>query len=349
MKNLSFAFGTREQGDRKGMWEMASIKDVAREAGVSAATVSRVLNTPEKVSRTTVGRVREAIEKLGYSVEANRSVLYGAGTQRVLVVLPDFRNSFMSDVISGMNDMALKSGYTLMIAATNSMVEREREILRILYNRQADGIIFLTSVLPAEEIQAVSRRYPVVQCCEYAEGAGAVHVSIDNYAAGKTAMDYLIRLGYRDIVMLSSTNRFISTRLREKAFMDALGGIGGPVRDNPIYRASYSYESGMIGMQNYLAGRGHPEAVFAISDTVAAGAIRAIGERGLSVPGDIAVIGVDNISLCTLISPQITTIAQPRERLGSTAMRLMANRIGGLTVQSDLFLPHELIVRESAR
>ncbi len=328
---------------------MASIKDVAREAGVSTATVSRVLNTPEKVSRKTAVRVREAVEKLGYSLESNRSAVCGAGTRRILVVLPDFRNSFMSDVISGMNDMALKSGFTLMIAATNSMVEREREIIRILYNRQADGIIFLTSVLPAEEIQTIARRYPAVQCCEYAEGADAVHVSIDNYAAGKTAMDYLIRLGYRDIVMLSSTNRFISTRLRESAYMDAMKAAGGPKRDNPIYRAGYSFESGMIGMQNYLTGGGRPEAVFAISDTVAAGAIRAIRERGLSVPGDIAVIGVDNIRLCTLVSPQITTIAQPRERIGSTAMRLMVDRIGGMALQSNIFLPHELIVRESAR
>ncbi len=328
---------------------MASIKDVAREAGVSTATVSRVINTPEKVSRRTAGRVNEAIEKLGYSMETNRSMIYGAGTQRVLVVLPDFRNSFMSDVISGMNDMALKSGYTLMIAATNSMAEREREIIRILRNRQADGVIFLTSVLPGEEIQTLARHYPVVQCCEYAEGPDAVHVSVDNYAVGRTAVDYLIRLGYRDIVMLSSTNRFISTRLREKAFEDAMRAVGGPVRSDPVYRASYSFESGMIGMQNYLREGSHPEAVFAISDTVAAGAIRAIRERGLSVPDDIAVIGIDNISLCTLVSPQITTVAQPRERLGSTAMRLMVNRIGGMAAQSDLFLPHELIVRESAR
>ena len=101
---------------------MPNIKDVAREAGVSTATVSRVLNTPEKVSRKTVGKVNAAIEKLEYSPEANHSAVYGAGTKRILVVLPDFRNSFMSDVISGINDQALKSDYTLMVAATDSMM-----------------------------------------------------------------------------------------------------------------------------------------------------------------------------------------------------------------------------------
>ena len=327
---------------------MPNIKDVAIEAGVSTATVSRVLNNPEKVSRKTVNKVTEAVEKLGYSLDANRSVMYGAGTQRILVVLPDFRNSFMSDVISGINDMALKSDYTLMVAATNSIVEREREIIRILHNRQADGVIFLTSVLSVEELQNVARHYPTVQCCEYVEAADAVHISVDNYAAGKTAMEYLLRLGMEDIVMLSSTNRFISTRLREKAFMEAMQSIGGPRREAPIYRSSYSFESGFIGMQNYLQNGHPPQAVFAIADTVAAGAIRAIQEKGLSVPGDVAVIGVDNIKLCTQLSPQITTIAQPRERLGSTAMRLLVNRIGGMTQQSSIFLPHELIVRESA-
>ncbi len=326
---------------------MPNIKDVAEEAGVSTATVSRVLNTPEKVSRKTVSKVMSAIEKLNYSMDANHSTLYGAGTKRILVVLSDFRNSFMSDVISGINDMALKNDYTLMVAATGSIVEREREIIRILYNRQADGVIFLTSVLPDEEIQNLARHYPVVQCCEYVDAADAVHVSIDNYAAGKTAMEYLQRLGYEDIVMLSSTNRYVSTRLREKAYTDVMNTIGGPKREKPIYRGSYSYESGFIGMQNYLQNGDRPQAVFAISDTVAAGAIRAVHEHGLSVPGDVAVIGVDNIKLCKLFSPQITTIAQPRERLGSTAVRLLINRIGGMTGQSNVFLPHELIVRES--
>ena len=327
---------------------MPNIKDVAREAGVSTATVSRVLNTPEKVSRKTVQKVNLAIEKLEYSMEANHSAAYGVGTKRILVVLPDFRNSFMSDVVSGMNETALKNDYTLMVAATDSIAEREREIIRILHNRQADGIIFLTSVLSAEEIQTVARHYPTVQCCEYVDAADVVHVSIDNYAAGRTAMEYLLRLGYEDIVMLSSTNRFISTRLREQAYEDVMKTIGGPKRDKPIYRSSYSYESGLIGMQNYLQNGDHPQAVFAISDTVAAGAIRAIRERGLSVPRDVVVIGVDNIKLCTQISPQITTIAQPRERLGSTAVRLLINRIGGMVNQSSIFLPHELIVRESA-
>lgn len=326
---------------------MPNIKDVAKEAGVSTATVSRVLNTPEKVSRKTVNKVNAAIEKLEYSMDANHSTLYGVGTKRILVILPDFRNGFMSDVISGINDMALKSDYTLMVAATDSIVERAREIIRILHNRQADGVIFLTSVLSGEEIRNIARHYPTVQCCEYVDDADAVHVSIDNYAAGKTAMDYLLRLGHTDIVMLSSTNRFISTRLREKAFMDAMKSIGGLKRENPIYRSSYSFESGFIGMQNFLQNGDHPQAVFAISDTVAAGAIRAIHEHGLSVPGDVAVIGVDNIKLCTLFSPQITTIAQPRQRLGSTAVRLLINRIGGMVNQSSVFLPHELIVRES--
>ncbi|MCQ2453381.1 MAG: LacI family transcriptional regulator [Clostridia bacterium] len=326
---------------------MPTIRDVAAEAGVSTATVSRVLNTPEKVSRKTVNKVNEAAEKLGYSLVTNRSAQYGAGTQRILVVLPDFRNSFMSDVISGLNDTALKNDYTLMVAATNSMVEREREIMRILHNRQADGVIFLSSVLPAEEIQSIAERFPAVQCCEYADTAETIHVSVDNYAVGQQATEYLLQRGYGDIVMLSSANRFISTRLREKAFTDALKAAGESVREKPIYRASYSFESGFIGMQSFLQGERMPRAVFAISDNVAAGAIRAIQSRGLSVPGDIAVIGVDNIKLCTQLTPQITTVAQPREQIGSTAMQLLLNRIGGAHGQSSIYLPHELIVRES--
>ena len=327
---------------------MPSIKDVAQEAGVSTATVSRVLNTPEKVSRKTMAKVNSAIEKLNYSAEANHSASYMAGTHRILVVLPDFRNSFMSDVLSGMNDAALKNDYTLMVAATGSIVEREREVIRILQNHQADGVIFLSSVLSEQEIQTVARNYPTVQCCEYVESAEAVHVSIDNYAAARTALDYLLRMGRRDIVMLSSSNRFISTLLREKAYLDTMTALDRPLRENAIYRSSYSFESGMIGMQNFLMNGEHPEAVFAISDNLAAGAIRAITERGLKVPDDVAVIGIDNIKLCTLFSPQITTIAQPRERIGSTAVRLLINRINGLTSQSNIFLNHELIVRESA-
>lgn len=146
---------------------MPSIVDVAREAGVSTATVSRAINTPEKVAQKTRRRVNAAIEKLQYNPEENRSTLSAALTHMILIIIPDFSNMFFSDILSGMNESALKNGYSLLVAASNSIIERERELVKLLDKRQADGVIFLSPLLSDEELKRISFRYPLVQCCEY--------------------------------------------------------------------------------------------------------------------------------------------------------------------------------------
>lgn len=328
---------------------MPSIVDVAREAGVSTATVSRAINTPEKVAQKTRRRVNAAIEKLQYNPEENRSTLSAALTHMILIIIPDFSNMFFSDILSGMNESALKNGYSLLVAASNSIIERERELVKLLDKRQADGVIFLSPLLSDEELKRISFRYPLVQCCEYSETSALTHVSIDNYDACRTAMEYLISLGHRKIAMLSSTNRFISTKQRESAYKAALSEHGIDLIPGLQRRGTYSFFSGYENMRQLLKHPQRPTAVLAVADTVAAGAMRAISEAGLRVPEDISVIGFDNVDLCSMITPTLTTMSQPRKRLGMTAVELIMEKISGDTEQKSIYLPHELIVRQSTR
>ena len=184
---------------------MPSIVDVAKEAGVSTATVSRAINTPEKVAQKTRRRVNAAIERLQYNPDDNRSMLTAALTRMILIIIPDFSNMFFSDILSGMNEAALRNGYSLLVVASNSMIERERELVKLLDQRRADGVIFLSPLLSDEELKRISLRFPLVQCCEYSETSDLTHVSIVNYDACCTAMQYLISLATKGCASCSDT------------------------------------------------------------------------------------------------------------------------------------------------
>ena len=328
---------------------MANMRDIAKEAGVSIATVSRAINNADTVTSETTRRIQEAMQKLHYKPKSSGGMHHRTRSHMLLVIIPDFGNAFFSDILRGMNDESLKNGYALLLAASNSIVEREREFVKFLHNRQADGVIFLSPLLSGEELQAIDARYPLVQCCEYNENTKLTHVSIDNYAACCQAMEFLIRLGHRNIAMLSSTNSFVSTKQREAAYKQTLAAHGLPLEPQFLRRGTYSFTNGYENMKCLLKRRLPITAVLAIADTVAAGASRAIQEAGLRVPEDIAVVGFDNVDLCNMVTPTLTTIAQPRHQLGATAVELLLDKIAGNTERRGIYLSHELIVRGSTR
>jgi DNA-binding LacI/PurR family transcriptional regulator len=326
---------------------LANISDVAAEAGVSVATVSRVLNAPEKVLPSTQKRVRDAIVKLNYNPNDNRRTCIYNNTRTLLVVMNDFSNMFLIDVLSGINSAAFQHSYSLLLCATNSSLERERETVKLLNNRQADGVIFLSSCLEDSDHENIAASFPMIQCCEYSETSKLPHISIDNYTAFCEAMEFLIKLGYHEIALLSSTNGLVSTVLRESAYRNVLQRHGITVPLRWLLRGSDSFSGGYETMQGLLKQSMRPRAVLCNSDNAAAGAIRAIREAGLRIPKDIAIMGTDNLELCNMVTPTLTTTAQPRKRLGQVAVKMLLQQIMGETDQQSIFLPHELIVRNS--
>lgn len=326
---------------------MAVIQDVAKLAGVSVATVSRVMNDSTNVLPETVTKVRSAMETLNYQPNLASRNLRSRKSQMILVVIPDFSNPFWGDILDGMDQEAERNNYKLIIYASHSNAERERNALAMLNQRQADGAILLSPVLHQSELIALDQKHPIVQCCEYAEGSTLPHVSINNYIASYQAVEYLARIGHQKIAMISSTNGFVSTSQREEGFKKALEDQHLSYNAQYLQRGSYSFDSGYEKAQMLLRQAEHPTAILAISDTVAAGCLCAITEAGLRCPRDVAVIGFDNIPMSQMLYPKLSTVSQPRTQLGSSAVQMLIERLNGSKDCRQFFLPHELVIRQS--
>ena len=327
---------------------MSTIKDVAKMANVSVATVSRVLNNSDSVTDKTREKVLHAIQELNYQPNLLGRNLRRSETRMILILLPTISNTFYSKVVKGMEDTGHRNGYNVMICTTNSEKQREEIYLNILKNKLADGVIFLAPEIDAQELSKIGKSFPVVQCCEYKENADVPSVSIDNEAAAYHAVQYLISSGHRRIGMISSNSTFISTVHRENGYKKAIQEAGIEWNPNLIVYGNYGFRSGLNKTRQLLDMEDRPTAIFAISDMMAIGAIRAAQEKGLRVPDDVAVIGFDNVSFLSMIVPKLTTIAQPQYEMGAAAMDILLQRIKNETVQvQHIRMGYELIVRDS--
>lgn len=327
---------------------MVTIQQVAREAGVSVATVSRVINNSEVVTENTREIVLNTIKRLNYKPNLIGRNLRRKETKLALILLPSISNPFYSTIVKGAEDIAHENGYNIMLCNTNSDINRERVYIELLKNKLADGLIFMASEADKDELSDLAKKYPVVQCCEYKEGSSAPHVSIDNLSAANRIVMHLIDLGHRRIGMISGNNEFVSTRQREAGYRKALENSGIEFDISLIKHGNYGFKSGLRAAKQLLSIEKRPTAIFAISDSMAVGAIRAIKESGYKVPGDIAVAGFDNISFASMCEPPLTTISQPKYDLGCTAMEMLLKQIQGKKNEpKEILLEHELVIRQS--
>lgn len=325
---------------------MATIVDVAKRAGVSTATVSRVLNGSANVSDKTKQRIMAAIEELNYNPNALGRNLRRMRTGLVLVVLPSISNSFFSQVVKGMEQTGAAQSYTTMICTTRSNPDRERMFLNLVPSHQADGVILMSSCLPAAELQTFCTQYPVVQCSECNPEVDTPLVSIDNEQAGYDAAQHLLQLGHRHIGVIAARGTH-SSDLRLEGCRRALAEYG--IADCPTAYGNFTYQSGYDAAQQLLQEHSQLTAVFAVSDVMACAAVRAAQDLGRRVPETFSVIGCDNIMLSYIVRPSLTTIAQPRYQLGSTAMQQLIAQIENETQSSHncIFMEHTIIGRES--
>ncbi|HEX2981834.1 MAG TPA: LacI family DNA-binding transcriptional regulator [Anaerolineaceae bacterium] len=330
---------------------MATMADVAREAGVSVATVSRLLNNEGIVSPDTAERVYAAIQKLSYEPNLMARNLRKNESRVILILSPNFTNPYYAHILSGIGDVAAELGYSALIFNTADNPAREREALEMLKKRRADGAILMASDIGCSWLLEYASQYPIVQCSEYDPQVDIPHVSIDNYLATQQTMEYLIELGHKRIAIISSENDYISTRLRLQAYKDTLAQHGITPCDGHISSASrdYSFKSGKSKAKELLSVSPRPTAIFCISDTLALGAITAAKEMGYRVPEDVTVIGFDDVEHTTMFHPYITTVAQPCYELGrQSAQLLYAQMTQGKETPRQLILEHRLIVRESS-
>lgn len=327
---------------------MVRISDVAKMANVSTATVSRVLSNSGNVKKETAEKVLEAIKKLNYQPNLLARQLRRLETKTVLVVVPDITNTFFSKILRGIEQVAIENDYEVLLGDTGNSLEREKGYLDILRQKKADGMILLTARLESHLLEEISHEFPVVLACEYLEGSDIPTVSIDNISSARKATEYLISLGHKRIGFLSGPMDVILSRDRLKGFKQGMMQHNIAIEPNLIQEGDFSFESGFNLMTKLLALTEPPTAVFASSDEMAIGAIKAIKAKGLKVPDDISIVGFDDIKFASIFEPALTTVSQPMFEIGQKAMELLIKLMNGSEIERRQYiLEDQLVIRDS--
>ncbi|MGG5253505.1 LacI family DNA-binding transcriptional regulator [Neobacillus sp. SM06] len=327
---------------------MVRIADVAKMANVSTATVSRVISHTGTVKKETAEKVLEAIKKLNYQPNVLARQLRKLETKTILVVVPDIANTFFSNVLRGIESVAMKNGYQVLLGDMDNYVERENGYLYILRQRKVDGVILLAARSNQWLLEEAAKEYPIVLACEYYEGSQLPTVSIDNVSSARKATDYLINLQHTRIGHITGPLNIVVGRDRLRGFQQAMNQYNLPVDPLLVQEGNFSFESGFNLMLKFLALEKPPTAVFAANDEMAMGAIKAIKSKGFIVPKDISVIGFDDIKFASIFEPALTTIEQPTFSIGKKAMELLIELIYHHELPKVQFiLEDQLIVRES--
>lgn len=329
---------------------MATIQDVARSAGVSTATVSRVLSAPEVVAEATRARVLEAVNVLGYAPNVAAKMLRTLRTEKILVTVPDISNPFFSQVIRGVEEAASAAGYSVLLGDTRDEEAREEQFAAMLRRKEADGLIFLGHRLPdtlAEMVAAGGPRTPIVNGCEYSPDLGVSSAHIDNERAAAEAIDHLYGLGHSRVGVI--TGPLVSPLSR-----DRLAGVQnaavrrGLMGELAVATGDFSLEAGARQAAALLERTPAPTAIFCFSDEMAMGALQAIRGRGLRCPQDISLVGFDDIRFAGFLDPPLTTMSQPMDRIGHEVVRLLLDILTGeVEATRHVTLPHRLVVRAS--
>ena len=326
---------------------MATIQDVARKAGVSTATVSRVLNNRDVVSKKTASKVDQAIQELNYAPNVLGRNLRISESRLLLVLIPSIVNSFYNEVIRGIEDIAIAQGYNLLLCETGSKPKRESIYMNLVRNRLADGIISMDPAVDKVRLKELAKNYPIVQCSEYDETGMISYVTIDSELAAYQAVKYLIQIGHKEIGLINSDNKYLYARERYEGYVRALKEFDIPINSNWIYNIeSIGFEEGQQAMKSLLGNTERPTALFVVSDILAIGALKEINACALNVPNDIALVGFDNIDLSKMSHPTLTTISQPMYRMGNESAAMLINKIREKSVENTI-LSHELVIRES--
>lgn len=329
---------------------MATIQDVAKLAGVSTATVSRVLSAPDRVAEATRQKVTAAIAALGYTPNVAAKSLRTLRTQKILVTVPDISNPFFSQVIRGVEEAAHAAGYSVLLGDTRHDAEREAQYGRMLRQKEADGLIFLGHRLPdglAELVEALGPRTPIVNGCEYSPELGVSSAHIDNARAAGEAMEHLYALGHSRIGVI--TGPLASPISRDRlAGAEAAATRHRQAASLRVVVGDFTIESGLEQTLALLAMVPRPTAVFCFSDEMAMGALEAFRRSGLACPRDVSVVGFDDIRYAQHLDPPLTTVSQPMDQIGHEVVGLLLDVLSGRAEGvRNVTLPHRLIVRAS--
>ncbi len=327
-----------------------TIKDIARLAETSVATVSRVLNNDSKVAPSTRAKVLQVVEENNYIPNITSRTMRTKKSNKVLVIIPTIVNSFYSKILQGIEARAEETGYDVLISITNLEETKEKKYLDMLKTKQVDGCISLFSLLPAKEIDELASNYPFVQACEPTVGAHVSNVSVDNRQAMYDVTSEFIEQGHKRIAMISGDYYKYSELNRERGYKDALYDHNMSFDESLLIKKYYRYRDGGDALKELMGLDNPPTAVICVSDSLAIGAVNQLLSMGKKPGKDISIIGFDNTSITSNFVPSISTIAQPRFDLGTNAFDLLLEKLNENDGSSKkVILPYQIIHRESTK
>lgn len=324
----------------------ATVADVARVAGVSTATVSRVLNSSGVVAAPTRTRVLRAIESLEYRPNAAARRLAGAGTDTLGLILPELSGPFFSELLAGVEEAARAAGYHLLVAATEPQ-DSLAAALPPIDPMFVDGSIVLPHALDGGLVDRLVRNRKPVVLVERSH-ARLPTVAFDPAGGVAAAIRHLAQVhGVRRVACLAGPEDAEASRLREAAYAGELAAVGLDADPALLVRGTWSEMDGMRLVEDLLEAGHSFDALFAVNDETAIGAIHSLERAGLRVPGDVRVIGFDDIPLSGWIRPALTTVAAPPRTLGRTAAELLIARIAGRPTALATRIPTSLVIRST--
>ncbi len=322
-----------------------TVRDVARVAGVSTATVSRALQSPDIVSQKTRDAVFAAVSQTGYSINTAAQMLRRNRSGTVLVILPDISNPFFSKILSGIEEVATRANLTILIGNTNGDETRYRNILENLRNGRADGALILNGAAPPDGM--LPEGTPAVSISERLIGASYPHVGTDNKRAAFDATRYLIDQGHRKIAHVTGPSENTLTEDRLGGYVQAMteAGLAEQICEIP---GGFTYADGERAAFQLIRNCPDATAAFCANDESAMGVIRSLQQNGYSVPEQISVMGFDDVPFSRIFQPELTTVHQARNLIGQRAMEILLDQMEGrATADGSVFLKHDIVRRNS--
>jgi len=327
---------------------MPTVKDVAKRAGVSVATVSRVLNNSEKVSEQTRQKVLNAIEELGFKPNLLARNFRKDRSNLILVILPTIANAYFARVVKGIEDTARKNGYGILLCTTQNSPEIAAEYLKLIERKQVDGAIIASAKIEIDFCKGLDTKR-IVQACEFYPFLDTSLVTIDHKRAFYDIVDYLVKKGKKNILCAIGNEGIPSEFARKEGYKEALEENGLEFKEENVIRCSYGWTELYEKLKNLCCLKKY-DAIACSSDLMAVGAIKAAKALGLKIPDEFSVTGFDNIMVSRIYEPSITTVAQPMYEIGEKAATISIDIIENQSVyvKQRIILPHELKTRESA-
>ena len=325
---------------------MASIREVAKIAGVSPATVSRVMNGTANVDEEKKQRVLEAIQETGFKPNELARALFKKSSKIIGMIVPNIENPFFSEIAKAVEEEAFQNGYKMLLCNSANNPKKERMNIQMLVQMQADGIVFMTNSDRTGKKIAECGLPVVVMDRKLSEGREIAFIESDHYKGGKLAAEHLIECGCQHIVCLRGPMKFSSGQQRYQGYEDVCRKYG---RKAVWIDCDYDYDAGLAAAEELIRRYPDTDGILASNDMAAMAVYKVLHQNGRRVPEDVQLVGFDNIEFSRRMTPELTTISQPIEEMGKLAVQMIIHHGEEISYQKENIFDVELIRRQTTK